>query len=151
MTTQEKGDTEADIRVIHKTDGFKAVDLGGENLSHYSHKKLMEGMGPAPWMKRIIYTKDYSGHLLCQTPGTGNRTHCHAEDDEWWVVLKGVIKWWIQDEGVITAERGDVVFVPKGRMHKIRTIGEEDSLRLAICIPDIPHFHPDEDPAPKDF
>ena len=82
---------------------------------------------------------------------TENRTHFHKNDDEWWVVLNGRIKWWIEGEEIIYAEIGDVIFAPREKQHKIKTIGDGNSLRLAISPPDIPHYHPKVDMAPDDF
>jgi len=43
------------------------------------------------------------------------------------------------------------VYAPSGKQHKIKTIGTNPSIRLAICRPDIEHKHPIDDNAPKEF
>ena len=137
-------------KVLNK-DGIAEVSLGTENQFHYAYRDYVEEMGEGPWAQRIVYNESVSGVLIHQHPGKGNRTHYHETHDEWWVVLKGRIKWWIEGHGTLIASPGDIVFAPRMRMHKIRTVGEEPSIRLAISPPDIPHCHPTEDLAPEDF
>lgn len=136
--------------VLNK-DGIAGVSLGKENQFFYPYEQVLNKMGEPPWALRIVYNELHSGVLICQKPGTGNRTHYHKDHDEWWVVLKGKIKWWMEGHGVIEAVPGDVVFAPRGVRHKIRTVGDESSIRLAISPPDIPHYHEDVDVAPEDF
>ena len=47
--------------------------------------------------------------------------------------------WEIEGEEPIHAKTGDIVLVPKGKAHNIRTVGDRPSLRLAIVVPDVPH------------
>jgi quercetin dioxygenase-like cupin family protein len=136
--------------VLNK-DGVSEVQVGRANQIHYRASDYIEQMKDAPWADRIIYNESVSAVLVCQKPGTGNRTHFHREHDEWWVVLQGKINWWIEGIGEIHAGVGDIVFVPRGVHHKIRTAGDGPSIRLAISPPDIPHFHPEIDPAPETF
>jgi len=149
--TKEKIIREANVQNVLNKDGIAEVIIGRENQCHYPYEQYLATMGDPPWAMRIVYNETMSGVLICQRPGTGSRTHYHKDHDEWWVILKGEVKWWIEDAGVIHAQRGDIVFVPRGKRHKIRTEGEESSIRLAISPPDVPHFHPEVDPAPDDF
>jgi quercetin dioxygenase-like cupin family protein len=142
---------ESNVTKVLTDDGIKSVSLEKANQYHYRAKAYKAELSNAPWAHRIIYNNDMSGVLICQPPGTGNRTHCHRDHEEWWVVLQGKIKWWFETIGEVHAETGDIVHVPRGVPHKIRTEGDGPSIRLAISIPDIPHFHPETDPAPAEF
>lgn len=52
------------------------------------------------------------------TPPVSNRGHFHIGDDEFWFILEGRVDYLIEDVGLLTAEAGDVVFVPPGRFHR---------------------------------
>jgi quercetin dioxygenase-like cupin family protein len=148
---KEKATLDSNVTSVLTKDGVGHVNLDQVNQNHYRAKDYIKKAATPGWAQRIIYNERMSGVLICQEPGTGNRTHYHPVDDEWWVVLMGSIKWWMDGIGEIHAETGDVVFVPRGVKHKIRTAGTGPSIRLAISPPDIPHTHPDIDPAPADF
>jgi mannose-6-phosphate isomerase-like protein (cupin superfamily) len=51
-------------------------------------------------------------------PPASNLGHFHNGNDEFWFILEGKIDYQIEDVGVITADPGDVVFVPPGRWHR---------------------------------
>ena len=142
---------EDDVTIVLSDDGIKNIDLVDENQLHYKYSEFSSRSNEDSWAKRIIYNETFAAHLICQKPGETNRTHLHKHDDEWWVILKGTIKWWIEGMGVIVAKKGDIVFVPRNKQHKIKTIGNRASFRLAISPPDIPHYHPTVDSAPDDF
>lgn len=142
---------ETRVAEVLNKDGIRDVFIGEENGCHYPLDQYLKSMGEPPWAKRIIYNETMSAVFICQPPGTGNRAHFHKEHDEWWVVLKGEVKWWIEGVGVVNAKQGDIVFVPRGKNHKIRAVGTEVSVRLAVSPPDIPHYHPEIDPSPADF
>jgi mannose-6-phosphate isomerase-like protein (cupin superfamily) len=52
------------------------------------------------------------------TPPKSNRGHFHIGDDEFWFILEGRCDYLIEDVGLLTADAGDVVFVPPGRWHR---------------------------------
>ena len=142
---------EENVKNVLAEDGISHIELIGQNKFHTKFSDLQKFNRSDSWAKRIIYNETFAAHLICQKPNETNRTHFHKKDDEWWVVLQGKIKWWIEDEEIIFAKKGDVVFVPRGKQHKIKTVGNQSSFRLAISPPDIPHFHPEKDMAPDDF
>ena len=142
---------EENVHNVLSDDGISQIDLLNENQLHTKFSEFLKISESKSWAKRIVYNETFAAHLICQKPGETNRTHFHKNHDEWWVILAGEIKWWIEGEGMIFAKKGDIVFVPRGKQHKIKTIGEKNSFRLAISPPDIPHFHPEIDMAPNDF
>ena len=52
------------------------------------------------------------------TPPVTNRGHFHIGDDEFWFILEGRCDYLIEDVGLLTADAGDIVFVPPGRWHR---------------------------------
>ncbi|MCP5410977.1 MAG: cupin domain-containing protein [Alphaproteobacteria bacterium] len=52
------------------------------------------------------------------TPPDSNRGHFHIGDDEFWFILEGRCDFLIEDTGLVTADAGDIVFVPPGRFHR---------------------------------
>ena len=148
MNKKDKIKYEKDVYNVLSDDGIKEIDLINENKIH---NKFSDFPRTNSWAKRIIYNEIFAAHIIHQNPGETNRTHFHKNHDEWWVVLSGKINWWIEGEEIINAGPGDIIFAPRGRQHKIKTVGNESSLRLAISPPDIPHYHPKKDESPSDF
>lgn len=74
-----------------------------------------------------------------------NRGHYHPEGAEYWLIMKGQIRYPIERVGVIVANEGDVVYVPPFTFHAPRWWGDGASCRLAMNgFPHIAHlFDPD--------
>ncbi|MBI3279155.1 MAG: cupin domain-containing protein [Acidobacteria bacterium] len=69
------------------------------------------------------------------------RGHFHPEGAEFWLVMKGQIRYPIENQGVIIANEGDVVYVPKFTFHAPRWYGPGPSCRLAMNgYPGIAHL-----------
>jgi quercetin dioxygenase-like cupin family protein len=97
-------------------------------------------MGPPPWSRRLIADERQLVTLIATPPGGGNRPHWHREFDEWWVVLGGRLRWELTGGHVVEAATTDVVWVPRGTVHHITTVGDETSLRLAVAMPPAVHY-----------
>ncbi len=70
-----------------------------------------------------------------------NRGHYHPESAEYWLIMKGQIRYPIENVGVIVASEGDVVYVPKFTFHAPRWFGTGPSCRLAMNgYPNISHL-----------
>ena len=52
------------------------------------------------------------------TPPATNLGHFHIDNDEFWFILEGRCDYLIEKVGLITADAGDIVFVPPGRWHR---------------------------------
>ncbi len=77
-----------------------------------------------------------------------NRGHYHPEGAEYWFIMKGQIRYPIEKVGVVIANEGDVVYVPKFTFHAPRWWGDGPSCRLAMNgFPYISHLF--EPPKPK--
>jgi mannose-6-phosphate isomerase-like protein (cupin superfamily) len=70
------------------------------------------------------------------------RGHYHPESAEYWLIMKGQIRYAIEKVGIVVADEGDVVYVPKFTWHAPYWWGENGaSCRLAFNgYPDISHL-----------
>ena len=67
--------------------------------------------------------------------------HYHPECAEYWLIMAGQIRYPIEKVGVIIANEGDVVYVPRFTFHLPRWYGPGPSCRLAMNgYPDISHL-----------
>ena len=82
----------------------------------------------------------YAQKGFTNQPGTGNRPHWHKDFDEWWIVLAGQLQWELTGGVVIQAAKDDIVWVPRGTVHHIKNVGDENTLRLAIAMPPAIHY-----------
>ena len=77
-----------------------------------------------------------------------NKGHYHPEGAEYWLIMKGQVRYPIEKVGVVIAEEGDVVYVPPFTWHAPRWWGEGPSCRLAMNgYPDIMHLFEPPPPA----
>jgi len=117
-----------------------AASAEGPNTLRTRVVELVARMGPPPWSRRVIQDERQLVTLIANQPGGGNRPHWHAEFDEWWVVMAGALQWELTGGVVVDARKDDIVWVPRGTVHHIRTVGTETSLRLAVAMPPARHF-----------
>jgi mannose-6-phosphate isomerase-like protein (cupin superfamily) len=70
-----------------------------------------------------------------------DRGHYHPESCEFWLVMSGQIRYPIEGQGVVIANEGDTVYVPKFTFHAPRWYGDGPSCRLAMNgYPNIAHL-----------
>jgi mannose-6-phosphate isomerase-like protein (cupin superfamily) len=110
------------------------------NALHTRIADVVEKMGPPPWSARLIRDERNLVTLIANPPGSGNRPHWHREFDEWWIVLAGRLQWELTGGIVVQAAKDDIVWVPRGTVHHITNVGDENSLRLAIAMPPAVHY-----------
>ncbi|HZO24417.1 MAG TPA: cupin domain-containing protein [Chloroflexota bacterium] len=88
--------------------------------------------GEPPWSETMMINEDMQAYFIANAPGHPTDTHYHHHD-EWWIVLKGEIDWWIEgNDGPIHAKTGDFVIAPRLHWHHIEPVGNELTIRLAI-------------------
>jgi mannose-6-phosphate isomerase-like protein (cupin superfamily) len=132
------------IAISHLAEGPtppRAANPTWPNVLHTRVADVMARMGPPPWAQRIIADERQLVTLIASPPGGGNRPHWHRDFDEWWVVLGGALEWELTGGTVVRAAATDVVWVPRGTVHHIRTVGAELSLRLAVAMPPATHYY----------
>ena len=61
--------------------------------------------------------------------------------DEFWIILQGKFKFDIEDEEPTVGEQGDIIFIEKGKPHKMTCIGNEIGIRLACGERDMSHIY----------
>ena len=106
-------------------------------------KKLIANKSKgSSWSYRVVNSDSNSATLISQQPGEGNRRHYHPNWNEWWYIIDGTWEWDI--EGVkVEVSKDDVIFIPKGKVHKITAIGNRPAIRLAVSREDVPHIYPE--------
>ena len=67
-------------------------------------------------------------------PGDGPPLHTHANEDEWWYVLEGRLRFRLGDERR-DAPEGAFVFVPRGVPHCFQNVGETPARILVSFTP----------------
>jgi mannose-6-phosphate isomerase-like protein (cupin superfamily) len=69
-----------------------------------------------------------------------NPGHYHPESSESWLVMLGQIRYPIEGQGVVVADEGDIVYVPRFTFHAPRFHGRGPACRLAMNgYPNISH------------
>ena len=122
-------------------DGIGDGQTGESNQPVVSVTDLMEKMPKdSAWYHTLVNTENNSCTVVNQMPGEGNRQHYHAKWNEWWFILRGKWRFDIED-AFYEVVPGDLVFIEKGKKHKITAIGDEMSSRLAVSRYDVEHIY----------
>ncbi len=132
------------LNITDRVDGPispRVMNLHWPNMIHTRLGTVVKEMGAAPWATRLVEDERNVVTLIATPPGGGNRPHWHRDFDEWWVVMAGQLQWELTGGVVVQAEKDDIVWVPRGTVHHIKTVGEEMSLRLAIAMPPGVHVY----------
>lgn len=138
-----KGCAETDVPQILVNDGVMQADFTHENLP-LSHLKgiIASKDNTRSWCQRVINTENNSATLISQMPGEGNRLHYHPNWNEWWYIVAGTWQWEIEGKEM-TVKEGDIVFIPKGKLHRITATGNKPAVRLAVSKDKVPHIYPE--------
>lgn len=132
---------ETHVPEILKKDGVIINNFENENLPISNIEKIINSQdNNVSWSYRLVNTENNSATLISQLPGEGNRLHYHPNWNEWWYIIKGLWKWEIEGKEFIV-RKNDIVFIEKGKIHKITAMGEEPAIRLAISRADVPHIY----------
>jgi len=139
--SENKERIEVDVPSILAKDGVVNNDLFDVNNERVSVVEIIENNPKnESWSKRLVDTENNSATLISQMPGEGNRMHYHDNWNEWWYILGGEWKWTVEGREIIVKE-GDLVFIEKGKKHKITAIGETPAVRLAVSRADVNHIY----------
>ena len=132
--------SEVDVSSILKRDGVENNNLFDCNEEIVNIEEIIKGNGQLSWSKRLVNTENNSATLICQIPGDGNRRHYHSDWNEWWYVIEGSWEFEISGEKKII-QKNDLVFIEKGKKHKITAIGDKPAIRLAVSREDVEHIY----------
>ena len=102
----------------------------------------MLGKGAVTWQGtayQIILSSEATGGAMSIVdsvcpPNSGPPRHVHKDADETFVVLTGECEIWIEGEAHY-AGPGQSVFVPRGKEHTFRILGDQPSRHLVILTP----------------
>jgi quercetin dioxygenase-like cupin family protein len=134
---------EVEVAGILRRDGVDDIDLEDVNHELLHLPDLLAG---APmtrsWSRRIINSPSNCVTLISQMPGEGNRRHYHSDWDEWWLILEGEWEYEVDGKESLVRE-GDVVFIQRGRLHKVTAVGGSRAIRMAVSRDDVAHIYPD--------
>lgn len=137
--------SEIDVPSILKKDGIVNNDLAGANQEIVNFYQIFKDNGTeSSWSKRVVDTENNSATIIAQLPGEGNRFHYHPDWNEWWYIIDGEWEWDIEGEKKLV-KKGDIVFMEKGRKHKITAAGKKMAIRLAVSRADVAHVYPQQD------
>ena len=132
---------ETDVPTILKTDGVINTDFSHENSQVNNIDSIINSQdNSTSWSYRVVNTENNSATIISQLPGEGNRRHYHPNWNEWWFILAGVWIWEIDGKEKLI-KKGDIVFIEKGKIHKITASGHEPAIRLAVSREDVPHIY----------
>ncbi len=119
---------------------------GPPNMLHTSVESMLARFGPPMWTEPVILDERNRAGFIHYGPGMSSNPHWHPGLDEWWVALKGELRWRTgTGRPPIDARQGDVVFVPEGLKHGITSVGDETTVRLAVTPTDMPHIYTEGD------
>ena len=126
---------------VLKDDGIDKTTELKPNQPVVNVPEVMESMPTdVAWYKTLIDSDSNSCTVVNQMPGEGNRRHYHAKWNEWWYILRGEWRFDIEDESH-HVKPGDLVFIEKGKKHKITAIGDKMASRLAVSRYDVEHIY----------
>ena len=132
---------DADVKRILSGDGVLKNTQEEANREVVNIEDIINLNGQSSsWSHTVINSKSNSATLIAQLPGEGNRKHFHPDWDEWWYILQGEWIWTIEGKDKIIKE-GQVVFIERGRQHKITASGNKMAIRLAVSRYDVDHIY----------
>lgn len=99
----------------------------------------------------VVWTDNDQVFLIQQSPGEGCRYHYHPTKDEWWVIFEGEFLYEIDGEEPFKAKKGDIIFIEKGKAHKMTCVGNERGIRLACGENNFSHVYVKENDKPFGF
>ncbi len=123
--------------------------FGHNNKPHLTFNEVAEGIEAGRLRGTIRIVQDdrgaanfiYGYNSKMPKLDEKNLGHYHPECAEYWLIMKGQIRYPIEKVGVVVAEEGDVVYVPPFTWHAPRWWGDGASCRLAMNgYPDIAHL-----------
>jgi len=136
-----KNISEVIVPEILKKDGVVNFNLNNANKEIVALSNVI-GSYPtdSSWAHTLVNSDSNSATLICQMAGEGNRRHFHPDWNEWWFIVEGAWDWEIEGD-VKRVSSGDIVFIEKGRKHKITAVGDGRNIRLAVSRYDVAHVY----------
>ena len=132
---------ESDVPSILVKDGVVNNTLDNANQPVVSVDEIIASQGNSvSWSYRLVNSDSNSATLILQLPGEGNRRHYHPNWNEWWYIVDGTWEWLVEGESFVVS-KGDLVFIQKGKWHKITALGHKPAIRLAVSKDQVAHIY----------
>lgn len=105
-------------------------------------KDLVKIDGAIEWLgvqyKTILSPEQTGGAMSIvdswSPAGSGPPRHVHMNEDETFVIQTGTCKFWLEGEEFM-AGAGESVFIPRGKEHTFKVVGEDPCRHLVILTP----------------
>ena len=136
---------DSDVSRILPSDGILNNISDSQNKMKSNIEEIIESMPKdSSWSYTLVNSISNRSTLLAQMPGEGNRRHYHDNWDEWWLIIKG--EWEFEyDNKLIKALKGDLIYLKRNTIHKIKSVGNELSIRMAVSRDDVEHIYLEKD------
>tara|TARA_B100000780_G_C21126765_1_gene457498 strand:- start:487 stop:1638 length:1152 start_codon:yes stop_codon:yes gene_type:complete len=136
---------DSDVSRILPSDGILYNISDHQNEMKSNIDEIIESMPKdSSWSYTLVNSISNRATLLAQMPGEGNRRHYHDNWDEWWLILKG--EWEFEyDNKILKAIKGDLIYLKRTTIHKIKAVGKEISIRMAVSRDDVEHIYLEKD------
>ena len=136
---------DSDVSRILPSDGILYNISDHQNEMKSNIDEIIESMPKdSSWSYTLVNSISNRATLLAQMPGEGNRRHYHDNWDEWWLILKG--EWEFEyDNKILKALKGDLIYLKRNTIHKIKAVGKEISIRMAVSRDDVEHIYLEKD------
>ena len=136
---------DSDVSRILPSDGILNNISDSENKMKSNIDEIIESMPKdSSWSYTLVNSPSNRSTLLAQMPGEGNRRHYHDDWDEWWLIIKG--EWEFEyDNKLLKAWKGDLIYLKRNTIHKIKSVGNELSIRMAVSRDDVEHIYIEKD------
>ena len=131
---------ERDVPNILQKDGVEDDNYIEPNQMVVNLDEISSRYTDDSWVHRLVNTESNCCHIIHQRPGEGNRKHYHPAWNEWWYILKGEWDFEIENN-IYRVKKGDLVFIPKNKWHKITCVGKTPAARLAVSRADVEHVY----------
>ncbi|AXI41423.1 cupin domain-containing protein [Sulfitobacter sp. SK011] len=105
-------------------------------------KDLAQIDGAIEWLGvqyKTILTPEQTGGSMSivdswSPAGSGPPRHVHKNEDETFVIMTGACKFWLEGDE-FTAGAGESVFIPRGKEHTFKVVGDKPCRHLVILTP----------------
>lgn len=102
----------------------------------------LSGSGVLEWLgvryKTVLHASETGGAMSIvdsfSPAGSGPPRHVHEREDEDFVLMSGACEFWLEGQ-TFTKRAGEATFIPRGREHTFRVVGDQPSRHLVILTP----------------